>query len=133
MTREFARRRQGNVCCNYFIENPEGPARLERMEALDLSRRVIRESQVLLPRRGPIVEEFATHMAAITKKLDEDDDTSEQKYNYVRSGPDHVSMAFTYCVLGWERESYGDWIVAGGDEDDSRGGGRWIPFNPWGW
>lgn len=141
-TREFARRHGGNVYCNYFIENQKGlpdwnwkdmVVKENRTEALDLSRRVIREGQVLLPRRGAMVEEFATHMAAIAKKFEEDDDTGEQKYNYVRSGPDHLSMAFTYCVLAWERETYGDWLVVGGDEDDIRGGGHWIPFNPWGW
>jgi hypothetical protein len=115
-TRDFARRHPRRVYMNYFIENQKGatdwnPEQMivkeNRTEVLDLSRRVIREGQVVLPRRCAVVEEFATHMAAIAKRLEEDEETGEQRYSYVRSGPDHLSMAFTYNVLAWEREPKG--------------------------
>ena len=62
-------------------------------------------------------------MAAIAKRLEEDEDSGEQKYTYLRSGPDHLSMAFTYCVLAWERDYQGEWIVF---DDDSDG---WVPIS----
>ncbi len=62
----------------------------------------------MLPRRTPIVEEFATHMTAIAKRLEEDEQTGSQRYTYVRSGPDHFSMAFTYDLLAWELDADSD-------------------------
>ncbi len=61
-------------------------------------------------------------MAAVAKKLEEDEDTGDQKYTYVRSGPDHFSMAFTYNVLAWERDD--PTFVSFGEVDlpDSHGG-----------
>ena len=55
-------------------------------------------------------------MAAIAKKLEEDEDTGKQRFNYIRSGPDHFSMAFTYCVLAWERDDPTS-MIAGVVED----------------
>jgi hypothetical protein len=49
----------------------------------------------VLPRRGPIVEEFARHLAADAKVLDEDPDTGAKKYRCIRTGEDHHSLAFT--------------------------------------
>lgn len=118
-TRDFARRHPGRVYMNYFIEHQKGATewnrdemlvKENRTEVLDLSRRIVREGQVVLPRRDATVEEFATHMAAIAKRLEEDDDTGEQRYTYVRSGPDHFSMAFTYNVLAWEKEPKGSLV-----------------------
>jgi len=111
--RDFARRHWGRVYLNYFVESRKGATswnhherivQENRTEILDASRRLIRDKQVVLPRRGAMTEEFAAHMAAIAKKLEVDDDTGEQKYTYVRSGPDHLSMAFTYNVLAWEND-----------------------------
>jgi hypothetical protein len=138
MVREFADRHHGREYLNYFIESQKGAAHWEpaerilkenRTEALDLSRRVIRDKQVVLPRRCLMVEEFATHLAANAKKLEEDEDTGEQRYTYVRSGADHFSMAFTYNVLAWERDN--PVYVSFGDEDEDEltgGGGPWMPL-----
>ena len=64
------------------------------------------------------MQEFAIHNEAIAKRLEEDEDTGEQKYTYKRSGPDHFAMAFTYAVLAWERDdpSRGRWLVLDDDE-----------------
>ena len=72
---------------------------VNRTEMLDASRRAIREKRVALPRRTPIVEEFANHMAADAKVLEEDEATGIKKYRYVRTGENHFSMAFTYAWL----------------------------------
>src|SRR5207244_7082409 len=70
-----------------------------RAEALDLSRAAIREKRIVLPRRCPLVEEFAVHMANDAKRLEEDEETGEARYRYIRAGADHCSLAFTYDCL----------------------------------
>lgn len=70
-----------------------------RTEALDLSRSAIRENRRILPRRAPILEEFAAHMASDAKRLEEDPDTGAQSYRYIKTGTNHFSLAFTYdCI-----------------------------------
>lgn len=64
----------------------------------------IRNGTVTLPRRTPIVEQFAHHMAADAKRLEEDEDTGAQSYRYVRTGPDHFSLAFTYDCIAAQRD-----------------------------
>ncbi len=137
LTRDLVKRHHGRIFMNYFIESQKGATdwnwqtmivKENRTEALDLSRRVIRENQVILPRRCKVVEEFADHIAANAKKLEEDEDTGEQRYTYVRSGADHFSMAFTYNVLAWERDNP-RYVSFGDDEDALTGeGGNWMPF-----
>lgn len=77
----------------------EAIANENRTDALDLSRDVIRRRAVVLPRQLPIVEEFAKHMAADAKRLEEDPDTGAKSYRYIRTGEDHFSLAFTYDCL----------------------------------
>ena len=72
---------------------------VNRTEALDATRSAIREKRVVLPRRTPMVEEFAKHMAADAKILDEDPDTGAKRYRYVRTAEDHFSLAFTYAWM----------------------------------
>lgn len=72
---------------------------VNRTEALDASRAAIREKSVVLPRRVPLVEKFAKHMASDAKILDEDEDTGAKRYRYVKTGEDHFSLAFTYAWM----------------------------------
>jgi hypothetical protein len=72
---------------------------VNRTEALDASRAAIREKRVVLPRRQPIIEEFAKHMSADAKVLEENEETGAKRYRYVRTGIDHFSLAFTYAWL----------------------------------
>ena len=118
-TRALAERHGGTVFMNYFNEHQRGaPAwdyprhivQENRTEALDVSRQVIRDRKVVLPRRGPVVEEFARHLASDAKQLVEDEKTGVQKYRYVRTGVDHYSLACTYDCLAWE-EMKGPWVV----------------------
>jgi hypothetical protein len=107
-TREFAKRHRGRVFLNFFNENQRGSTNwnrddlkveVNRTEALDASRAAIREKLVVLPRQQPIVEQFAKHMAADAKVLEEDEETGAKRYRYVRTGEDHFSLAFTYAWM----------------------------------
>ncbi len=107
-TREFAGRHAGRVYLNYFLESQRGSYQWKhderivqenRTEALDASRQAIREGKVILPRGGPVIQEFAEHMAADVKQLVEDEDTGAKSFRYVKTGTNHYSLAFTYeCI-----------------------------------
>ena len=93
-TRDFSRRFAGRVYLNYFVESQRGSyawdtkehiVRENRTEALDASRRAIRDRKVVLPRAGKLMQEFAEHLAADVKRLEEDADTGAQSYRYVRT------------------------------------------------
>jgi len=107
-TRAFAQRHPGIVFLNFFNEHQRGIPKWDfesftvqenRTEALDQSRRAIREGWYRLPRRDASVEEFARHLCNDAKQLQEDPDTGQQRYRYVRTGPNHYSMALTYDCL----------------------------------
>ena len=107
-TREFTQRHSGRVYMNFFNEHQRGTPRwdpethmvqLNRTEALDPSRAAVRDGKLVLPHRSERVEEFARHLAADAKVLEEDEETGIQKYRYVRTGTNHFSMAFTYAWL----------------------------------
>jgi hypothetical protein len=111
-TRKFAERHRGVVFMNYFNEHQRGAAdwdhrtqivKINRTEALDASREAVRRQRLILPRQTPVVVEFAQHMAADAKILEEDADTGAQKYRYIRTGPNHFSLAFTYAWLAASR------------------------------
>jgi hypothetical protein len=115
-TRAFASRHPGKVWLNYFMESQRGSynwRRDERMvqenrtEALDASRQLIRDRKIVLPRRLPIVEEFAEHLSADVKQLIEDRDTGALSYRYVKTGTNHFSLAFTYDCVAWSRDRFG--------------------------
>jgi len=111
-TRDFAKRhnrRDIHLC--FFNESQRGSAKwdddnykveINRTEALDASRAIIREKKIALPPRSPELELFAQHLSANAKILDEDADTGAKKYRYVRTGADHYSLAFTYGLMGLE-------------------------------
>jgi uncharacterized C2H2 Zn-finger protein len=115
-TRAFAGRFRGRVWMNYFNESQKGAYRWDekeyvvqenRTEALDASRKAIRDGLVVLPRRSPLVEELAAHLAANAKRLHEDPETGSQVYRYIRTGADHFSLAFTYDCIAWSGEPAG--------------------------
>lgn len=112
-TRAFAERHRGRVWLNYFNENQKGSfkwdkenhiVQVNRTEALDAAKKGIRDGAVVLPRRVPIVEEFAEHLSSDAKKLIEDDETGAKTYKYIRTGTNHYSLAFTYDWIACERE-----------------------------
>jgi hypothetical protein len=112
-TRAFAGRFPGHVWLNYFNESQKGSTKwdreqhivqVNRTEALDAAKKGIRDGQVILPRRIPLVEEFAEHLASDAKKLIEDEETGARSYRYVRTGTNHYSLAFTYDWIASESE-----------------------------
>ena len=118
-TREFAKRHWGHVYLNFFNENQRGSAnwgtrskivQINRTEALDASRTAVREKMVVLPRRSPLVEEFAMHMTCDAKVLEEDEETGVKKYRYIRTGTNHFSMAFTYAWIAANRRRRGPFV-----------------------
>ena len=111
-TRDFARRHRRKVYLCFFNESQRGSARwdrkdqkveINRTEALDMSRAVIREKGAILSRGLPLLQEFARHMSCDAKRLDENPDTGEKKYRYVRTGENHFSMAFTYACMAYSK------------------------------
>jgi hypothetical protein len=107
-TREFAQRHRGQVFMNFFNEHQRGSPKwdsdgqivqVNRTEALDASRAAVRERQVVLPPRSPLLDEFAAHMSSDAKVLEEDETTGIKKYRYIRTGTNHYSLAFTYAWL----------------------------------
>ena len=141
ITRAFANRFRGRVWLNYFNENQRGSYRWDegeyivqenRTEALDASRKVIRDGRVILPSRSPLVEEFASHLASDAKRLQEDPETGSQVFRYVKTGTDHFSLAFTYDCIAWSGEAAGgrpqamigwltDWQVKNADPESAVG------------
>lgn len=120
-TRKWVRERHaGRGFSCFFSENQRGTAAwneetrqvvVNRTEALDVSRNIIRgrllkdggrEPLVELPIAGPLVEEFAAHYQADAKRLVEDEVTGSHRYEYIRLHPeDHWSLAATYDCLCW--------------------------------
>ena len=107
-TRAFAQRHRGRVFLCFFNETQRGAPKwdeasqivqVNRTEALDASRAAVREKKLVLPRCSPLIEQFARHMAADAKVLDEDEATGIRKYRYVKTAEDHFSLAFTYAWL----------------------------------
>lgn len=107
-TRDFARRQWRRVALCFFNETQRGAPRwdwenlkveVNRTEALDASRAAVRERKLSLPRRTPLVEEFARHLASDAKVLDEDEETGARRYRYIKTGENHFSLAFTYAWL----------------------------------
>ena len=118
-TRAFAKRHNG-VYLNFFNENQRGSAHWDhrettvqtnRTEVLDASRAAVREREFTLPMRSRLVEEFAEHMAADAKILDEDEETGAKKYRYIRTGADHFSLAFTYAWIAASQGFLGGKVV----------------------
>jgi len=114
-TREFAIRQGSRVSMNFFVSHQRGGplfdrqrrmVQVNRTDALDASRAIVREKRLALPRRSPLVQELAEHMAADAKILDEDPETGEKRFKYVRTGPDHYSLALTYALLATHAPHY---------------------------
>jgi hypothetical protein len=107
-TREFAKAHRGVVYMSRFVESQRGEPKwdasdqivaVNRTDALDASRAALRQGLVTLPRRQPILEEFAAHISADAKVLDEDEESGIKKYRYVKTGTNHYSFAFTYAWM----------------------------------
>jgi len=106
--RAFAERHKGKVFLNYYSEHQKGrylwnekdlTVSCNRTESLDASHNEIMGGQVILPREGEIVREFAQHLHNVAKRLEEDEETGSKRYVYVKLGPDHFRHAFNYEAM----------------------------------
>jgi len=114
-TWEFAKRYGHRAMLCFFNENQRGEAKwdykeqaitVNRTEALDASRRAIRERIVTLPQEDPLLDEFAKHMTADAKILDEDEETGAKRYRCIKAGGEnHFSLAFTYAFMAAEHHA----------------------------
>ena len=127
-TRDFANRHPGQVYLNYFVESQRGSyswdtkewiVRENRTEAMDASRQIVRDRNVVLPRGGKVIQEFASHLAADVKQLVEDEETGARSYRYVKTGTNHYSFAFTYDCIAWSRDRGRPGRMAVGTKDDT--------------
>ena len=75
----------------------------DRTSSLDTSHKLIRDNLIVLPRRSPDVEEFATHCANLQRKRETNDKTGEISYTWIHSesDPDHFRHALNYEALCW--------------------------------
>jgi hypothetical protein len=111
--RALAKNHPGKVYLNFYNEHQKGSYKWNqkdwtvssnRTESLDASHSQILgamaeakgSSQVTLPKRCQMVEEFAQHLHNVAKRLEEDEETGSKRYVYVRLGPDHFRHAFNY-------------------------------------
>jgi len=91
-----------NITLSVILE--QHIVQVNRTEALDAAKKAIRDGEVVLPRRVPLLEEFAEHLASDAKKLIEDEETGAKSYRYIKTGTNHFSLAFTYDWIASERE-----------------------------
>lgn len=107
-TREFAKAHPDVVFMSQFVDSQRGEPKwdkeaqrvtVNRTDALDASRAAIRERLVTLPRRQPLIEEFAEHLTHDAKVLVEDAETGAKRFKYVKTGTNHYSFAFTYAWM----------------------------------
>jgi NAD-dependent SIR2 family protein deacetylase len=112
--RAFAERFPGRVFICFFQERQKGSyqwneqtmmVKANRTEAMDASHRELSDGNVVLPRQSEILEEFAKHCHHTAKRLEEDEETGEQRYVYLSKvgGPDHYRLA--YCYEAMARQS----------------------------
>jgi hypothetical protein len=106
--RAFAEKFKSMVYLNYYNHRQKGSyawnekefiVSCNRTESLDASHREITNQEIILPRISDIVEEFATHMHNVAKKLEEDEETGSKRYVYIKLGSDHFRHAFNYEAM----------------------------------
>jgi hypothetical protein len=102
--------RKGGWLCRYSKtsnapnwNDNENIVSCDRTSSLDDSHKLIRDSLIILPRRCPDVEDFATHCSNLQRKRETDDKTGEISYSWVHSesDPDHFRHALNYDALNW--------------------------------
>ena len=79
---------------------------VNRTEALDASRAAIRNEELILPRRTPIIEEFARHMTDDAKILDEKTKGHASR-NTGTFGPVRTTTRWPLPTPGWACRRFG--------------------------
>lgn len=106
--RALAERFKEKVYINYYNHRQKGKyawndkefiVSCNRTESLDASHKEVLNQSIVLPRKTEIVQTFASHMANVAKKLEEDEETGSKRYIYVKLGADHFRHAFNYEAM----------------------------------
>jgi len=110
--RAFSDRFKGRIYLNYYNDSQRGRyswnekdmiVMCNRTESLDASHNEIMHKNIILPKECDIVNIFARHCANIAKKLEEDEETGNKRYVYVKLGDDHFRHAYNYeCMARTE-------------------------------
>jgi len=105
--RSFAERFPGRVFVCFFNEYQKGSYQwnertatvlCNRTEAMDASHRELAGKDVILPRQSDVVRQFAEHCHHTAKRLEENEETGEQRYIYLSKigGPDDYRLSYCY-------------------------------------
>lgn len=110
--RAFADRFKGRIYLNYYNDSQRGRYSwnekdmvviCNRTESLDNSHNEIMQKNIILPKECEIVNVFAKHCSNVAKKLEEDEETGNKRYVYVKLGEDHFRHAYNYeCMARTE-------------------------------
>jgi phage terminase large subunit GpA len=119
--REWAQKHPGRVYLCYYSVNQKGdyiwkdPDRnapqedrewsvtVNRTEALDAMYEEITRRELLLPKLGPAVKDFAEHVTNLARVHETDDDGNILRATYKRLGTDHYAHAASYAVVAQTR------------------------------
>jgi hypothetical protein len=88
--------KQGGFC---KTDDKAGIYSLLRNQIFDKTHQWIKNQEVELPRRCSEIEEFAKQMCNAAKVLEEDEDTGDRIYRYVKLGDDHYRSAMNYLYM----------------------------------
>ena len=111
--RDLAKKFPGHVYLNFYNERQKGSYKWNatdwtvssnRTESLDASHAQIQRApgdirvgdSIILPKRSPLIEEFAQHCHNVAKRMEEEEETGSKRYVYVRLNADHFRHAFNY-------------------------------------
>jgi len=103
--RAFAERFKGRIYLNYYNERQKGSyawnekeliVQCNRTESLDNSHNQIMDKTIILPKQCEATINFAEHLHAVAKKIEEDQQSGSKRYVYIKLGDDHFRHAFNY-------------------------------------
>jgi len=95
--------KQGGFC---RTDDKAGVYSLLRNQIFDKTHAWIRSQEVELPRRCAELEEFAKQMCNCAKVLEEDEETGDRVYRYVKLGDDHYRSAMNYFYMALQDLTY---------------------------
>ena len=76
-----------------------GLVTIRRTETCDATHDIFASHKVILPRKCPEIEQFATEVSNMAKVLQEDEFTGSRVFKYKKLGDDHYYHTFNYFLL----------------------------------
>jgi hypothetical protein len=77
---------------------------VRRTEICDTTHQLFAKQTIIIPRRSPEIDEYATEVSSIAKVLEEDQVSGSKKYTYRKPGADHYRHATNYFWLACQHE-----------------------------